>query len=408
MFAARSLKPLVLVFALALVVRLVYCFGISPLLNRRAGAELGWTVNGKIAFDPYDQIARNLVEGKGYVDDTLRRNYERPPGYVFFLAGLYRLWGFDLWKVQIAQAVLDSASCVLVFLITALLFRDRRLAVWAAAFHALYYKMINMVTRPMSETLFAFLLLVFVLLFVLSFSSDLSAFAAGTALGLTTLTRPVTLLFPVVAAVLYLVRLRRHGWRRFLLLLVAFLLVTAPVVVCNGVETGHFFFALGGGKILYMGAVIDYSKPIRNEEMRLVNEIQKESPAFPYDADVDAKLGAAALRRIEAAPLAYAGRVLYRLYLFWTYPDYSTPLMAVKTLVGLLFSGGVCALAIFGMIAARAKKVAVAPLLSVVLYSYGLYALFYAHPRYSLVVLPILFVFAPAGAAALWRRRKPA
>jgi len=403
-FPASAWRPLGLVLFLALALRLVYCFVVNPVLSKTWGAELGWTVEGKIAFDPYDQIARNLVLGKGYVDDTQRRNFERPPGYVFFLAGLYTLWGFDLWKIQLAQAVLDTVSCLLVFLIAARVLRDHRLAVAAAVFYALYYKMINMVTRPMSETLYVSLLLAFLLLFVLSFSRNAYAIAAGFALGLVTLTKPITLLFPAVAAVFYLLWSRRDGWRRTLLLVIPFLLLTAPVVVRNGIETGRFFFALGGGKIFYMGAVIDYSKPLRGEEMRLVKEIQRDSPTFPYDPEVDARLGAAALHRVRAAPLEYTGRVAYRLYLFWTYPDYSTPLMAVKTFLGLAFTVVLCALATRGVVAAQANGVAVASLLSVLLYSYGLHALIYAHPRYSLPVFPILFVFAPAGILALWRR----
>ncbi len=394
------------VLLLALIVRLAYCFVIGPALVKGRAADLGWImVNGRIGTDPYDQIARNLVAGKGYVDDTGRRNYERAPGYVLFLAGSYRLWGSEPWKVQLLQSVLDTASCLLVFLLAMRVLGDRAVALLAALLYAVYYKMVNMVSRPMSETLYVFLILVFLLLFVESFPKARFAFAAGAGLGLATLTRPVTLLFPAVAVVLYLLRGRRDGLRRAVPFALAFALTCVYVPLQNYRETGRVFFGLGGGKIMYMGTAIDYSKPFRGEEQRLVDEIQRDAPTFPYEPRVDAAFGSEALRRIAAAPWAYAGRVAYRLYLFWVYPDFSTPLMAVKSSAGLLLSLAVCALAAFGVVAARAAGAAVAPLLSLVLYCYALYALIYATPRYAMPFVPVLFILASAGALAAWRRR---
>ena len=394
------------VLLVALILRLAYCFILGPALVRHRAADLGWlVVNGRIASDPYDQIARNIVLGKGYVDDSGRRNYERAPGYVLFLAGGYRLWGFELWKVQLAQSVLDTLSCLLVFLVAMRVLRDHQAALLAAGLYAVYYKMINMVSRPMSETLYVFLLLLFLLLFVISFPRAGFSFTAGLGLGLVTLTRPITLFFPAVVVGLYLLRGWKGGVRRAVPFVLAFGLACFYLPLRNYRETGRLFFGLGGGKIAYMGAVIDYSKVFRGEEQRLVDEIQRDAPSFPYDVEVDSRLGTTAIRTILAEPWAYAGRVAYRLYLFWVYPDYSTPLMAAKSSLGLLFSLVMCGLAVYGAGVARAAGALLSPLVSLFLYCYGLYALIYATPRYATPLFPILFILAAMGAMTLWRGR---
>ena len=403
---ARAHGALVAVLVVALVLRLAYCFIIGPALVRNSAQDIGWLmVNGKIASDPYDQIARNIVLGKGYVDDSGRRNYERPPGYVLFLAGGYWLWGFDLWKVQLAQSVLDTVTCLLVFLLASRVLRDRQASLLAALLYAFFYKIINMVSRPMSETFYVFVLLVFLLLFVVSFSRSAFSFPAGLGLGLVTLTKPVTLLFPVVVVVLYLLRGRRSGLQRAVPFVLAFALTCFYPLLSNYRETGRLFFALGGGKIAYMGTAIDYSKTFRVEEQRLVDEIQRDAPDFPYEAEVDARLGSVAIHRILAAPWAYVERVAYRLFLFWVYPDCSTPLRAAKTSVGLLFSLVMCALAVYGAVVARAAGALLSPLVSLFLYCYGLYSLFYTTTRYASPLFPIVFILAAVGAMTLWRRR---
>lgn len=83
----------------------------------------------------YDAWARRLAAGDGLPDGVLYLG----PGYPFFMAGLYAVFGPSLPAVKAAQVVLGAASCGLVFGIAREIF-DRRVAVVAgllAAFHAM-------------------------------------------------------------------------------------------------------------------------------------------------------------------------------------------------------------------------------------------------------------------------------
>src|SRR6266849_5670559 len=69
----------------------------------------------------YAQIARNLIDHRGYSDDEeepYMPTYVRVPGYPLFLAGVYYVFGSDNnTGVRIIQASLDTTTCWLVALL---------------------------------------------------------------------------------------------------------------------------------------------------------------------------------------------------------------------------------------------------------------------------------------------------
>jgi len=395
-----SRRWILLVLGLALSLRLGYClFVFAPLLEKK-GEELGWVVDGRFAVDPYDSIARNVLAGKGYVDETGRRNLERLPLYTYFLVLTYKVFGSGLWKVQVLQSLLDTMSCFLIFRVGLKIFRDQTVALLAAALYAVYFKMIVTVARPETETLYVFLLLAFLLIFVGSFAKTGLAFLSGIALGLVTLVKPITLLFPLVAAGLYLFRARVRRGKRILLFISGFLVTIFPQLMHNYLAEARVFYSSGGGKMLYMGAVIDYSRNFREEESRLIREINSRY-SFSNSLEDDNTLRKMAVRSILKDPLAFLKRIAVRVYLFWTYPDYSTPMMALKTILILLFNGLLLALAAFGFYLSRNRRLLYEPFLGLFLYVYSVYVITYSYSRYSLPLFPILFMFSSYGVVHL-------
>src|SRR6266496_3500047 len=69
----------------------------------------------------YAQIARNIVEQHVYSHEhepPFDPSIIRLPGYPLFLAGIYSLFGHgNNTAVRIAQAVIDTATCVLIALV---------------------------------------------------------------------------------------------------------------------------------------------------------------------------------------------------------------------------------------------------------------------------------------------------
>ena len=365
---------------------------------------MGWIIDGKLAIDPYDAIARNLLEGKGYVDGSGRINLERLPLYTYFLVVIYKLWGAELWKLQIVQSVIDTISCLLIYTLSLKLFRARPAALLAALLYAVYFKMIALVARPFNEALYILLLIAFCHLFINSFWKNKFSFFAGLLLGMLTLLKPVTLLFPPVAGALYFFRSEKKFIPKLIIFLTGFALLIIPLFIRNYLLERKIFFSAGGGKMLYMGAVFDYSRNFRREEARLMKEIG-ENYSFQYSIEEDNLLRHKALAIIKEDPTEYIKKMIARLYLFWAYPDYSTTLMSAKSIFIMLFNIILIVLAVVGFCFARKQGVFYLPFLSIMLYFYCVYVLTYAYSRYSVPLYPLLFIFAASGALRLLSRK---
>ncbi len=115
-----------IIFVLALIVRLIFVhfFSIEPVNDLLWNDAVGW----------------NLAQGNGYTasqGEPFVPGIFRTPGYPFFLALVYFMFGHSVTAVYIAQAILDSISAVLLFWI-ALHYVQKRIAGLAAILYALY------------------------------------------------------------------------------------------------------------------------------------------------------------------------------------------------------------------------------------------------------------------------------
>lgn len=396
-------RRLLFILGLALALRLVYSLVIFPSLLKHSGTELGWIRNGQLAVDPYDTIARNILAGKGYVDDTGRVNFERPPLYTYFLVLAYKLWGVDLWKLQVVQALLDTLSCFLIYALAAKIFQDRRIPLLAAFLYAIYFKMINIISQPFSETLYIFLLLLFLWTFSASLQEDSLAFAAGLCLGLMTLAKPITLLYTLVAAGLYVYFRGKSTLRKILFFLIGVVILILPLLIRNYQLGGGFFLSTGGGRALCLGTVMDYSKNFREEELAEMKEINARSP-FAYSIEADRKLRKIAIANIVRDPAGYGKRVAVRLCLFWFYPDFSTRMMTLKTVCVGLLNFALLVLAAVGFYLAKKEKLSYLIFFWTLLYFNFSYSLIYSHSRYSLPLFPILFMFSSYAIIRIWQK----
>ncbi len=133
----RWLLALVLIVALAL--RLVYVLSMEP--------EIFW-------FDgrEYSRLAQGLLEGGAYTDIHGYPSAFWPPGYPFFLAGIYAVFGPSVTVVRVVQAFLGAVICALAYLI-ARRWLSRRAALLAAALAGIYPLHIYMVGTLFSTTL---------------------------------------------------------------------------------------------------------------------------------------------------------------------------------------------------------------------------------------------------------------
>jgi 4-amino-4-deoxy-L-arabinose transferase-like glycosyltransferase len=151
----RSVWAVAVLLVLALVLRVGY---------------MAVTPDYKVIDDAhdYDLHARSIALGQGFAHigpGPTRRTAFRPPGYPYFLAGVYALGGvqraddsrrFRLGRA--ANALVGTAVVGLIGLLSAQVF-DRRVALAAMALAAVYLPLILVGGSLMSEPLFAALLL---------------------------------------------------------------------------------------------------------------------------------------------------------------------------------------------------------------------------------------------------------
>jgi 4-amino-4-deoxy-L-arabinose transferase-like glycosyltransferase len=194
----------------------------------------------------------------------------RPPGYVLFLGVVYRLSGDRgvtdadqperLAAVREAQAWLDVLSVMLLYVAGVLLFgglAGRAVGLLAALAMVHYDFLVLFVARLLSETLFVWLTLVFLVLALLAARRDwpLLTLVAGYALGWANLVRTF-LLFAVPGYLIWLLvapRLTRRRWH-ILLATVGIVLAMAPVVWRNWQFHGQLILvSTNSGYTLYHG-----------------------------------------------------------------------------------------------------------------------------------------------------------
>jgi 4-amino-4-deoxy-L-arabinose transferase-like glycosyltransferase len=195
----------------ALVLGLVVRIGI---LWHTAGQGL------KIADEQqYAELATSLLDGRGFAWASGELTSLRPPLYPGFLAALWHVTGEDnLQAVRVVQILLSLLTAALVFDLGRRAFTPS-IGAWAAAATWLYPSLIYQDFTILTETLFTFLLVGFVLSSVMLVERPRAwiAVACGLALGLAALTRSVVFPIPLVLCPL-LVFLVKGSWRQRLVL----------------------------------------------------------------------------------------------------------------------------------------------------------------------------------------------
>ncbi|MEK9209013.1 MAG: glycosyltransferase family 39 protein, partial [Patescibacteria group bacterium] len=122
-------------------------------------------VNVTVDARAYDSIAISLVRGTGYTEIT------RPdlpdaaigrlgPGYEFFLAGIYWVFGHQVWIVWIIQSLLHTFSALFVyFFVRRFLKEPEWPAVLGAGVYIFFIDLLEFPAMLLTETLYLFLVL---------------------------------------------------------------------------------------------------------------------------------------------------------------------------------------------------------------------------------------------------------
>lgn len=168
----------------------------------------------------------------------------RPPLYPLMLSGIYRMTGYAPIAARIWQALIGTATCVVLYKIGQRI-GGERVGVTSAVLGSIYPLFIFFSGVLMAETLLVFLT-VSVLLLVLRFESVPTvgrAGALGAVLGLSALCKPILLPWVALFLLPWWCSCRLGKGRRFIVMLVAvgsIALMIAPWTLRNALVTGYF------------------------------------------------------------------------------------------------------------------------------------------------------------------------
>lgn len=376
------------------------------------------------AFD-YDTIAFNLASGHGFSLNPDVPTPRRPPGLPFMLAAVYSVFGHSHTAGRLLLALLGALTVILTFRTAEKLFGERAaaLAGWTLALYPIF------IVHPaflLTETPYTFLLAGAMLFWVYGVSRKnfLDFALAGLFLGLATLTRPVTLVFPAVL-LLFSVIFNRGLLLKWLLFLAVFLAVLAPWSARNyrlwgtlkpcSVGTGFGFYLTGNmaaglswdesfGK--YVEKFKEYPEPTAftpgdHPALRLEQALQTEGNALlrahPWEA---VKI---AFKRLPPFWITSHSSVLgvdKSLHEYYLEREFF-PIIIRFALLG--FHALMLLLAAAGMALNWKNWRETAPLIALLAFFTGHVAFDFV-PRYHLPVIPYVFIFAAAGLLGLRER----
>lgn len=232
----RNNRWLVAVMLASLIISLTYSFyfHLKPVVDAKA----------------YDKIAWNMVQGIGYREDLDvppqedRSIFRVGPGYEFFLAGVYLLFGRSYWIVWIINALMLSASAWLTFKLSRRILGDKWSYVAglvAAALVGLSPDFITVASMLMIEIPGIFLLLIFLNLFFFYFNSQnksdwlIALIALTLGITITFRTPALLLIIPLTCYFLWL-----KNWKHLVIVIVGVALVLLPWIIRN-FQVYHYF-----------------------------------------------------------------------------------------------------------------------------------------------------------------------
>jgi len=401
-------NPIYFIFVLALSVRLAFVLFFPPLYAADTGQ--------------FDDIALSLTKGNGFSLSSGISTAARPPVYPLFLAGIYSLFGQSHLAVKLAQAILGAISCIIIYLIGKEVF-NRKIGLWSGVAMALYPPLISTTGFILSEELAIFLLAITILFLTRAMKrKQVSCYIlAGIFLGLTTLCRPITLLFPFFLYPAFLFsssKRREFVW--ISILLASMILTITPWTIRNYIKFNVFISGqTGRGVILWAGTHLPADGP--GGMPYGVTSAHKEYKD-PGDGEAFLKVGEGlsaveadkayyreGIKNILNNPSGYLRLCLEKFKRFWfwipggvevlkPYPKIKLGITAIYFSMLLLAVWGVWG----GLKENWRDKL---PMLAIISYFTIMHTLIFAIPRFRLPIMPYVLIFAVVGFLQLLDRR---
>lgn len=188
----------------------------------------------------YDSLGWNIAAGNGFTDEAGKAELHRSPGYPFFLAVIYRVFGHSYDHVRSFQVLISMLTLLLIFLIAKDIF-GKDTALFSLTIASFYPPFISYCGILYNETLFTFLIALsaYLFLYAIRHSSARVYILLGVTGGYAILLREefiLVLLSFLVLTVVY----SRENLKKIICLILGALLIIAPWTIRNYKVSGEF------------------------------------------------------------------------------------------------------------------------------------------------------------------------
>lgn len=343
----------------------------------------------------YDQFALSLISSNSY-----NQKIAVMPGYSFFLAGIYSMFGHSFKIVRIIQALMGGGICWLIYVLAKRVY-DKRIGLVALCISVIYPTLIFYSGEIVTEYLFTFLMVLFIYSF-LKFIKDFSikwTIMCGMVLGLSLLTRPVLVFFPAII-VFWVLSIRKLGllettYKLSIMFLLTSLLLTPWVIRNYRIFNAFVPFNTSGGHDFYVSNYPkgDGTASILNEDV--IKFIQETNDAYPDEIERNRYYYKKAIENIRNDPVSFIKLIAKKLGRFWAlYPHTSKR----DIIVSLLSFGVMVPFFIYGMIYSIFMKRESLIFFVIILYNTLFYSiLFYGSTRFRFPLEPYIIIYGALG-----------
>jgi len=178
-----------------------------------------------------------------------------PPLYAYYIALVYKIFGYNPLIVVLSQYVMASLSIVLAHLVAEKLF-NKSIALICSLLLSTYWFAIYVNSFLFSENLSIFLNILLVYLLLFMSDSVKKYLICGVVFGLSFICRPQVMLFALFILFWFFIRkIPFKQWREFyIIFLLGLILVAFPVFLRNYVISGQFTLRTQVGANFYIGS----------------------------------------------------------------------------------------------------------------------------------------------------------
>jgi len=394
------------IFLVALVLRVAYVGSLNP--NEPKSGDAAYWMG----------VGESISQGRGHEIEIAPGTFmyaQRPPLYAFLIGGVFRLFGKNLMVLRLFQALLGALAALGTFFLARSLFGDRvaKLAAWLTAFYpfAIYYA-----GYIGAEMLFITLLIVFFYLLVLlgQRPSWKRGVACGFFLGLSVLTRPIPLLFPLIMwiGLLFAIGHGRRAGKMFAVVIVTMMVVLSPWLIRNYIVLGEMVpGGTEGGLTFFSG---NNREEWDNPALRgtyLIPKGRRVARAGKTEIEVDRTYLRMGLDFVRKNPGKFVRLAGYKFLRFWRIMPQTgfTPWVSRrKQLVSLFSYGLLLPFFVLGLLVSLRRWRKMLNGYLPILYFMGVSMVFYGSTRLRFPISPLILSFAAFGLvwAGEWYRRK--